>query len=107
MKPLVSVLAISLFTSSCAAAAADLPSYDVEGYCRQIATATATLSGPVVNACIERERQAFSRLQGEWTELPEAMRQYCLSLLPRIALSYVLLDTCIKKASNSAADSHR
>lgn len=92
-----SVLAMS-------ANAAELPRYDVEAHCNQVASMGGTSSSTLLNGCMDMEQKAYDALKGTWEQIPDKARQHC----EQVASfggdgSYNLLKGCIDMEMKAGA----
>lgn len=78
------------------ATAADLPRFDVEAHCKQVASFGGAASSTLMNGCMDIEQKAYNALKDAWDEIPEQTRQHC----QQVATfggggSYQLLEGCV------------
>jgi len=86
------------------AAHAEMPHYDVERYCTEIASLGGSMSQMMLQSCYTQEQTAYNALKPRWDSLPEAMRTYC----DQIAAvggggSYMMLESCVKQEESAAS----
>lgn len=89
------LILIALSFTAPALANDDLPEYNVEEYCLDIATTTSTLTGTMLRSCVNTEQKAYENVKRIWVELPESVKLDCMSLVERIRRSYVILNACV------------
>ncbi|MCW5737338.1 MAG: hypothetical protein KIS73_24645 [Enhydrobacter sp.] len=79
------------------AARAEMPSYDVEAYCKNIAEVGGTPSQATRNGCLRMEQSAYDGLKKSWDTLPGEMRAYCNGIATVGGTgSYSTLSGCIR-----------
>lgn len=87
------IIATALFAVP--AFAQDLPRFDVEKYCDEIASLGGSSSEMMKGACFDQEQTAYDKSKSRWTELPSSIRSYCLDISRFGGASYMMLDACI------------
>lgn len=95
------LILIVLCCSAPAVAEGDLPEYNIEDYCLEIATRTSTLTASMLRSCVNAEQKAYENVRRMWTELPESGKVGCISLVERIKRSYVILNACVLREAKS------
>jgi hypothetical protein len=55
-----------------------IPAFNVEPYCRRIASEAKPIGDP--GACLHQEEEARSQLAAQWTQFPAADKSYCRQL---------------------------
>jgi hypothetical protein len=53
-------------------------SFDLESYCRRVASQAAPVGDPL--ACLREEQKARAQLLAQWTQFPTVDRSYCREL---------------------------
>lgn len=99
MRFLNGLAAIGLTVFSSASFAADLPRYDVEGYCEMIASG----SHDMFNFCIDEEQKAYNELRTMTSSVETQTLNYCDQIAGD---SYDMLLFCIEEEID-AADNRR
>lgn len=85
---------LALFAGS--AMAADMPRFDVEGHCGQVAAVGGSPSNTLYNSCIDMEQTAYNGLKGQWASLPASIQNHCLDVASVGGPgSYSLLESCV------------
>lgn len=95
------ILAI-LFTAA-PASAFDLPRYDVDSYCQQVAQVSGG-SATIYNGCIEMEQSAYNDLKQSWASVPEKTAKYCNRVARTSNGSYTILQGCIDMEMDAAGN---
>lgn len=91
------------FTTLSNAHAQTLPRYDVDGYCKEIASATGEYSASTDQLCFEAEQDSYNNVKSVWAGLPEAARRYCDDIATFTGKgSYKTLAYCLKQESAAA-----
>jgi hypothetical protein len=79
------------------AAAAEMPRYQVEAHCKEIASFGGSYSASLFNACFDMEQVAYNGLKPRWDRLPHAMRGHCDDIASFGGPgSYALLESCVQ-----------
>ncbi len=92
-------IAIGLTSFASLAFGADLPRFDVEGYCEDIGGG----SHDMFNFCIEEEQKAYDQLRANASSLNPQTVSYCTDIAGN---SYDMLLFCIEE-ENDAADNRQ
>lgn len=78
------------------ASAQQVPRFDVEAHCEELAGFGGEYSNTMYNTCIDVEQSAYDGLKGQWASLPASIRNHCEELArfggPG---SYSMLETCV------------
>lgn len=77
------------------AEAADLPRYDVEGYCEDIASG----SHDMFNFCIEEEQKSYNQLRDQSDSIDPQTMNYCSDIA---GSSYDMLLFCVEEETSAA-----
>lgn len=94
----------SLVTSA-PTSAADMPRFDVEAHCKQIASFGGSYSAVLDKACFDQEQQAYDRLKPVFGQLTDAMSAHCEQIASFGGPgSYTLLEACISQEIQAAGD---
>ncbi len=75
-------------------AVAEVPRYDVEGYCEKLKKVSGG-SDMIYNSCIDMEQDAYNNLKPNWAIYPEETKKYCNRLGEVSGGAYSILETCI------------
>lgn len=62
------------------AQANELPRFDVEAQCEQVASFGGDFSNTTYNGCIQMEQSAYNRLRENWASLPGNIRRQCVEV---------------------------
>ena len=98
-------LNIALLSSllSASAAHAEMPRYDVEAHCKQVASVGGAYSASLYNGCFDMEQSAYNSLRSRWDGLPASMRKHCDDVASFAGVgSYSLLEGCIRMEEDAA-----
>ncbi|WP_321340744.1 hypothetical protein [uncultured Cohaesibacter sp.] len=101
------VVGVSVIGFGLPSLAADMPRYDPEGYCKEVASFGGDYSAMLDKSCLEMEQTAYNALKTRWDGISSYARSYC----NEVALfggggSYNLLKSCIAM-EEQAADSKK
>jgi hypothetical protein len=86
------------------AARAEMPDYDVNVYCKQVAAVGGAPSQMILGGCYRQEQESYDALKPTWDQLPATMRAYC-DQVARVGGSggaYMILKGCIDQEQQSA-----
>lgn len=96
MRTALLPLAIAVALSG-ASALADMPRYDVEAHCTEIAGFGGTYSHSLFNGCMDQEQSAYDTLKEAWSTLPAEIRAHCDEIAAFSSPgSYALLQGCVQ-----------
>ena len=88
------LIAASVVTS---AASQELPRFDVERHCYEVASFSGPPSETIRKGCFDMEQAAYNALKGNWPELPSAMRRHCVEIATFTPPgSYSILQGCVQ-----------
>ncbi|MCK2183638.1 hypothetical protein [Halomonas getboli] len=77
--------------------AADIPRFDVEAHCGQVASISGDSSNMLYNSCIDMEQSAYNGLKGQWSGLPSNIQSHCQDVASVGGPgSYSLLESCVQ-----------
>lgn len=81
-----------------------VPKYDVEGWCRQVASVGGSFSNMMFNGCIEQEQSSYDSLRTLWARVPPQTQEWC-DQVARVGGngSYMMLSGCIEQETNAAS----
>lgn len=105
MKSVLRVAIAAVFAGLMAvpvARAQDMPRYDVEAYCQEVAEFSGG-SEMIFNGCMEMEQDAYNSRKAEWASLPGKARDYCDEVAEFSGGSYAILDGCLDMETEAAA----
>ena len=98
MKHVFLVGLVSMLALATPSAAMDLPRYDSDAYCLELAQYGGG-AADLVDHCIALEGQALALVIQRWPTLSMATQQDCIQITLMGGESYDLLKTCIDKIS--------
>jgi hypothetical protein len=110
MKPLWNLLAGVLVTPalSLSVSAQEIPRFDVNTHCRQVAGVGGTYSEALFGSCMDMEQSAYDGLKTEWAALPTAARYHCIQVATVAGPgSYSLLQSCIQMETEAASQNRQ
>ena len=86
------------------ATATELPRFDVEAHCQQVASMGGTASSTLLNGCMDMEQKSYNSLKQSWEQIPDQARRHC----EQVAAfggggSYNLLEGCIDMEMKAGA----
>lgn len=100
-----SAVAVALAASGFAHAASEMPHFDVDGHCREVAAMGGSMSQALLKACYEGEQASYDKTKVNWSELPAGTRDHCTQVAAIGGKgSYSLLEACIDSERAAAAD---
>lgn len=101
----VSVVVVALATPQGAGATEEMPYFDVDGYCHEIAAMGGNMSQVLLKACFESEQTSYDKTKIGWSELPNEIRKHCSELAAFGGKgSYALLEACVDSEQAAGAD---
>ena len=75
----------------------DIPRFDVERYCTDLASFGGEYSAMMFNGCVTNEQQSYDGLRAKWRDLPPEVQAYCIELANfGGAPSYMMLGGCVQ-----------
>lgn len=83
------------------ALAGDIPRYNVEAYCKQVADISGG-SSMIYNGCIDMEQEAYNSLKPLWSSVRGQQQNYCDDVAEISGGSYSILKGCIDMESDAA-----
>ncbi len=90
------------------ARADDLPRYDMDAFCRGVASVAETTSDDVLAKCLDREHEAYDVAKSKWPSLPASAQSFCeRSTLAAGDGSYEKLRSCIEQKEAGGSPSFR
>ncbi|MDR5887576.1 hypothetical protein [Vreelandella janggokensis] len=102
MKP--AVLAIALLAGLASTAnAQEIPRFDVEAHCDNIARFGGDFSNITYNGCIDMEQSAYNNLKNRWGDVPTGIRSECMNIATFGGTGdYMTLQGCIDMETSAA-----
>ena len=87
---------VSIILTCCAqpVLAQTIPHYEVEKYCREVATYSGG-SSMIFNGCMDMEQNAYDTLKPVWNHVPASSRNYCDEVARASGGSYGILKGCV------------
>jgi hypothetical protein len=84
-------------------AAGDVPRFDVERHCKEVASFGGTYSAALDKSCFDMEQSAYDNLKARWSEVSSSMAAHCSEVAAFGGPgSYSLLESCIRMESEAA-----
>ena len=99
---MIPIAMIALAAGAAAAQDAEIPRFDVEGYCQRMKE----LSGGSEEArarCIRSNQQSYDALKPRWAELPEDVRNYCARMGEMGGGDYGFVARCVDSELQAGA----
>ena len=85
--------------------AGDLPGYDPQAHCRDVALAGGGFSETIYAECLEQEQSNLDELQSSWSALPSSIQERCREAASSGGVSsYAVLRSCVEQENTAAAD---
>lgn len=86
-------------------AQAEMPRYDVEKHCDQIAGFGASYSSEMFNFCIDSEQAAYNALRANWDSLSPRIQRHCDQIAAFAGPgSYEMLKFCTEEENSAEAN---
>lgn len=98
----LAVVGLSVVALTSTAQAQELPRFDVEGYCEDVAEFGGG-SHSIYNGCIDMEQQAYNRLKDDWPTLSARVRNYCTEIGSFGGESYSTMMGCVDMETQAAS----
>lgn len=96
MKPLILGL-IGLVSAVGPASAQNLPRFDVDRHCQEVASFGGAPSEVIRSGCFDMEQSAYDKLKDSWSDIPGSTRKHCLEVATFGGPgSYSLLEGCLQ-----------
>lgn len=99
IQGLVVAVYIGMFCAT--ASAQDIPRYDPERHCREVAEFGGG-SSTIYNGCIDLEQDSYNDLRGRWAYLPARIRSHCDDVARFGGGSYQILHGCVQMEEEAA-----
>jgi len=85
------------------AQAQQLPRFDVQAHCEEIAAFGGSYSASSYNGCIQMEQSAYNSLKQSWGRVPQRIRTHCLEIARYGGGGdYSSLEGCIEMETNAS-----
>lgn len=81
--------------------AQDIPVYDVNSYCEEVASVGGSSSQSVKRGCFQMEQSAYDEVKEVWHSVPDETRSYCDEVASIGGGSYSTLNGCIAMESRA------
>lgn len=88
------LLFLFLSISGMSAHASEIPRYNPEAYCRQVANVSGG-SSMIFNGCLDMEQESYNNLKRIWVSIPNRTKEYCHEVASISGRSYSILEGCI------------
>jgi hypothetical protein len=97
------LLAAMLAALSAPVLAESLPRFDVERWCKQVASAGGNYSAMLDQGCFDMEQAAYTNLQAAWPGISGRMAKWCIEVARAGGPgSYSLLEGCIQMETEAS-----
>ncbi|QTP60943.1 hypothetical protein HNO53_20825 [Billgrantia antri] len=91
------LMVLALLALPFAVNAQEMPRYDVEAHCEEIASFGGEFSNMTYNGCIQMEQSAYDGLKGQWASLPGNIQRHCDEIATFASPgSYSTLQGCVQ-----------
>jgi hypothetical protein len=110
MRPLWAVLVGVLVTPALSGglSAQELPRFDVNTHCQEVAGVGGVYSASLFGSCMDMEQTAYDGLKAEWAALPMVARQHCIQVATVAGPgSYSILQSCIQMETQAASQNRQ
>lgn len=98
----LAVAGLSVVALASTAQAQEVPRFDVEGYCEEVAEFGGG-SHSIYSGCIDMEQQAYNRLKSDWPGLSTRIRNYCTEIGTFGGESYSTMQGCVDMETQAAS----
>jgi len=98
-----SLLVLLLSSASQLALAQDMPRFDVEAHCEEVAE-FADGSHQIFNSCIQMEQNAYNGLKAHWANVGGRIRSHCQEVAQFSGGSYQILQSCVQMEEDAAGN---
>lgn len=99
------LMLLTLCAIAAPAAAQDVPRFDVEKHCKQVASFGGSYSASMDKSCFDMEQAAYDKVKAGWSDETASARRHCTEVASfGGAGSYSMLDSCLKMESRAASD---
>jgi hypothetical protein len=100
LKTLTAAAALLLVAGT---AHAEMPNYNVQASCTEVAELTGAFSETLMQGCLKMEQSAYNALKPTWDSLPAEMRTSCTEVAEITGHgSYSLLHGCVKMEQSAS-----
>jgi hypothetical protein len=108
MKGMITITALGLagglaLTVSTLATAQELPRFDVEGHCEEVAEFGGG-SHQIYNGCIQMEQSSYNSLRDRWGGIEPGIRRHCQEVATFGGGSYQILQGCVQMEEDAAGN---
>lgn len=79
-----------------------MPRYNPEAYCQQVANFSGG-SSMIFNGCIDMEQKSYNNLKRIWVSIPSRTQNYCDEVASTTGGSYSILEGCIDMEIEAAS----
>lgn len=83
--------------------AQDMPRFDVEAHCEDVAEITGG-SHQIFNSCIQMEQGAYNGLKNRWANLSRRIQIHCQDVAKVTGGSYQILQSCVQMEEDAAGN---
>ncbi len=98
----LAVVGLSVVALASTAQAQEVPRFDVESYCEDVAEFGGG-SHSIYNGCVDMEQQAYNRLKADWPSLSTRVRDYCTEIGTVGGPSYSTMQGCVDMETQAAS----
>jgi hypothetical protein len=84
---------------------AEVPRFDAEGHCREVAGFGGSYSAEIFNFCVGQEQSAYNALKRDWSKYPAAAQNHCTQIASFAGPgSYEILKFCADQELEASAN---
>jgi hypothetical protein len=88
------------------AEAQDVPRFDVEKHCKQLAGLGGSYSATMDETCFDMEQKAYNAVKSQWLGIPKHTPKHCAQMAGLGGSgSYSMLQTCLDMETTAASNS--
>lgn len=99
------LLIVVLCSAAIPAEAQDVPRFNVESHCKQVASFGGSYSASLDKSCFDMEQSAYDKLKANWTDHTSSARRHCIEVSSFGGPgSYSLLESCLQMETKAASD---
>lgn len=96
---------ITLSALTMPAMAQEVPRFDVEKHCKEVASFGGSYSASMDKSCFDMEQAAYDKLKAGWSGETTSARRHCTEVASfGGAGSYSMLQSCLTMESKAASD---
>jgi hypothetical protein len=104
----VLLIALALCAMGAPADAQDVPRFDVEKHCKEVASFGGSYSASMDKSCFDMEQAAYDKVKAGWPDETASARRHCTEIASfGGAGSYSMLESCLTMESKAASDRKR